>query len=198
MKDTELQLREAIIDKCRWMNATGLNQGTSGNISARYGNTMLISPSAIPYDFADPRHDRGDAHRRRIWIVERSAQAFHRMAFSSRHHEGAAGCRRHRPHACDLLHRAGDRAQGNSGVPLHDGGVRRHERARRRLCQVRHQGTVGSRAEGAGEPDRLPACQSRNDCDRRDRWTRRCGWRSNSRPSPGSIISPWRSADRYC
>jgi len=33
MTDTELQLREAIIAKCRWMNATGLNQGTSGNIS---------------------------------------------------------------------------------------------------------------------------------------------------------------------
>ena len=26
MTDTELQLREAIIAKCRWMNATGLNQ----------------------------------------------------------------------------------------------------------------------------------------------------------------------------
>src|SRR6202142_426561 len=54
MKDTELQLREAIIAKCRWMNATGLNQGTSGNISARYGKTMLISPSAIPYDSLTP------------------------------------------------------------------------------------------------------------------------------------------------
>ena len=43
MADTELQLRKAIIDKCRWMNATGLNQGTSGNISARYGGTMLKS-----------------------------------------------------------------------------------------------------------------------------------------------------------
>ncbi|KJC50533.1 fuculose phosphate aldolase [Bradyrhizobium sp. LTSP885] len=54
MTDTELQLREAIIAKCRWMNATGLNQGTSGNISARHGNTMLISPSATPYDALTP------------------------------------------------------------------------------------------------------------------------------------------------
>jgi L-fuculose-phosphate aldolase len=54
MNDTELQLREAIIAKCRWMNATGLNQGTSGNISARHGNTMLISPSATPYDSLTP------------------------------------------------------------------------------------------------------------------------------------------------
>jgi L-fuculose-phosphate aldolase len=54
MADTELQLRNAIIDKCRWMNATGLNQGTSGNISVRHGNTMLISPSAMPYDVLTP------------------------------------------------------------------------------------------------------------------------------------------------
>src|SRR2546430_2357364 len=54
MTDTELHLREAIIAKCRWMNATGLNQGTSGNISARHGNTMLISPSATPYDALTP------------------------------------------------------------------------------------------------------------------------------------------------
>jgi L-fuculose-phosphate aldolase len=32
------------------MNAIGLNQGTSGNISARYGGRMLITPSAVPYD----------------------------------------------------------------------------------------------------------------------------------------------------
>src|SRR5882724_11158173 len=54
MMDTELHLREAIIAKCRWMNATGLNQGTSGNISARCGETMLISPSATPYDTLTP------------------------------------------------------------------------------------------------------------------------------------------------
>jgi L-fuculose-phosphate aldolase len=35
MKRDERQLREAIIAKCRWMNASGLNQGRSGNISAR-------------------------------------------------------------------------------------------------------------------------------------------------------------------
>src|ERR1700722_3516785 len=54
MSDTELHLRKMIVDKCRWMNATGLNQGTSGNISARHGETMLISPSATPYDVLTP------------------------------------------------------------------------------------------------------------------------------------------------
>ena len=46
----ETKLRQAIVDQCRWMNATGLNQGTSGNISVRLGDTMLITPSAVPYD----------------------------------------------------------------------------------------------------------------------------------------------------
>lgn len=45
----ELELRQSIIDACRSMNATGLNQGTSGNISIRHGDRMLITPSAIPY-----------------------------------------------------------------------------------------------------------------------------------------------------
>lgn len=54
MTRQERQLREAIIAKCRWMNASGLNQGTSGNISARYQDRMLITPSAIPYDAMTP------------------------------------------------------------------------------------------------------------------------------------------------
>ena len=54
MTREERQLREAIIAKCRWMNASGLNQGTSGNISARYKDRMLISPSATPYDAMKP------------------------------------------------------------------------------------------------------------------------------------------------
>lgn len=54
MTKEEKALRQAIIEKCRWMNATGLNQGTSGNISARFGDRMLITPSATPYDRMEP------------------------------------------------------------------------------------------------------------------------------------------------
>ncbi len=50
MKTDELTLRQAIVDQCRRMNAIGLNQGTSGNISARHRERMLITPSAVPYD----------------------------------------------------------------------------------------------------------------------------------------------------
>lgn len=54
MKKAEKALRQEIIDRCREMNANGINQGTSGNISARFEDRMLISPSAIPYDEMKP------------------------------------------------------------------------------------------------------------------------------------------------
>lgn len=54
MKKDELKLREEIIAQARWMNASGLNRGTSGNLSARYEDRMLITPSATPYDAMTP------------------------------------------------------------------------------------------------------------------------------------------------
>ncbi|WP_293575714.1 class II aldolase/adducin family protein [Phaeobacter sp.] len=43
-------LRQSIIDACLEMNETGLNQGTSGNISHRIaGDAMLVTPSGVPY-----------------------------------------------------------------------------------------------------------------------------------------------------
>lgn len=47
---TENQIRKKIIALCLQMNNTGLNQGTSGNISARFKEHMLITPSGIPYE----------------------------------------------------------------------------------------------------------------------------------------------------
>ena len=54
MKKDELELRRAIIDACKAMNAMGINQGTSGNVSARHGDAMLITPTGVPYDRLDP------------------------------------------------------------------------------------------------------------------------------------------------
>ncbi len=46
-----VEVRQAIIEACRWMNQRGINQGTSGNISQRIdGDEMLITPSGVPYD----------------------------------------------------------------------------------------------------------------------------------------------------
>ena len=52
---TEAELRDRMVDTCRQMNATGINQGTSGNLSARCGDGFLITPSSLPYDEMEPK-----------------------------------------------------------------------------------------------------------------------------------------------
>lgn len=54
MDPKEEALRREIITSCREMNACGINQGTSGNISVRLGKRMLITPSGVPYDALEP------------------------------------------------------------------------------------------------------------------------------------------------
>jgi len=46
----DFALRREIIETCLEMNRMGINQGTSGNVSARVGGGMLITPSAVPYE----------------------------------------------------------------------------------------------------------------------------------------------------
>lgn len=52
---TENNKRKKIIELCLQMNSSGLNQGTSGNISARHEGSMLITPSGIPYEKLLPK-----------------------------------------------------------------------------------------------------------------------------------------------
>lgn len=47
-------LGRQIIDACLAMNASGVNQGKAGNISARFGEGMLITPSGMAYDVLKP------------------------------------------------------------------------------------------------------------------------------------------------
>lgn len=51
---THLRTRMAIIEACQRMNALGINQGTSGNVSARVPGGMLITPTSLPYDQMQP------------------------------------------------------------------------------------------------------------------------------------------------
>jgi len=48
------ELRRQIIDQCLLMNANGLNQGTSGNLSARSAGGYFITPSGVPYEQLEP------------------------------------------------------------------------------------------------------------------------------------------------
>ena len=51
---TDTDLRGAIIDAGRRMNAMGLNQGTAGNISARTDDGLLVTPSGVDYEAMEP------------------------------------------------------------------------------------------------------------------------------------------------
>ena len=46
--------RQALLETARAMNACGLNQGSSGNVSLRLDDGFLITPSALPYHRATP------------------------------------------------------------------------------------------------------------------------------------------------
>ena len=49
MNDAERALRGEIIRTCLAMEERGINQGTSGNVSARWNNGLLITPSGLAY-----------------------------------------------------------------------------------------------------------------------------------------------------
>ena len=50
----EYDHRREIIANCLKMNSSGLNQGTSGNLSVRWADGMLVTPSGIAYDALQP------------------------------------------------------------------------------------------------------------------------------------------------
>ncbi len=51
---SELKARESIVAACLEMNRSGINQGTSGNISVRWHEGLLITPTSLPYDQMTP------------------------------------------------------------------------------------------------------------------------------------------------
>lgn len=53
-KFSELDIRKEIIETCLKMEEIGINQGTSGNISHRFKDGLLITPSGISYDLLKP------------------------------------------------------------------------------------------------------------------------------------------------
>ncbi|MBI0296608.1 class II aldolase/adducin family protein [Streptomyces sp. PRKS01-29] len=49
------QAWEQVVSTARRTTADGLVVGTSGNVSARVGDTVLVTPSGVPYDRLGPR-----------------------------------------------------------------------------------------------------------------------------------------------
>ena len=80
------KLSRQIIDTCLEMTRLGLNQGTAGNVSARYGEGILITPTGIPYEKltedhivyidADGQHEEGK--------LPSSEWRFHMAAYQTR------------------------------------------------------------------------------------------------------------------
>ncbi|WP_457103774.1 class II aldolase/adducin family protein [Methylobacterium sp. P5_C11] len=46
--------REQVVAAARALDAQGLNRGTSGNVSLRFGDSLLITPSGMPTDRTGP------------------------------------------------------------------------------------------------------------------------------------------------
>ena len=50
----EADLRQRVVETARALNASGINQGTSGNVSARIDGGLLITPTSLPYEQMQP------------------------------------------------------------------------------------------------------------------------------------------------
>lgn len=50
MRDEEVRVWETLVTTARRTVADGLVVGTSGNVSARVGDLVLVTPSGVPYD----------------------------------------------------------------------------------------------------------------------------------------------------
>ena len=53
VQDT-IDLRREMVATCRSMNSSGINQGTSGNLSVRTERGFLVTPSSLPYESMQP------------------------------------------------------------------------------------------------------------------------------------------------
>lgn len=100
---TEAALRAAIVATGRAMNRSGLNQGASGNVSARIAGGFLVTPSGIDYETMTPGQIvamdldggyRGD-------LLPSSEWRLHRDLYRARP-EAAAVVHVHSPHATAL------------------------------------------------------------------------------------------------
>lgn len=89
----EPELRAAVIATARAMGPLGLNQGKSGNVSARCGAALLITPSGLDYDAMQPadivRMEMDGRFTARDGLRPSSEWRFHRDILQARADLGA-------------------------------------------------------------------------------------------------------------
>ena len=56
MSEQEAKLRAQVVEVMAAMDARGLNRGTSGNVSARLGEDMLVTPTGVAPSMLKPEH----------------------------------------------------------------------------------------------------------------------------------------------
>ena len=96
----EAAIRAAIVEAMIRLDASGLNQGTSGNVSVRFGEGLLVTPSGIPCEALRPEDIvrmgmDGTALGR---LAPSSEWRFHRDILAARPEIGAV-VHAHPPHA---------------------------------------------------------------------------------------------------
>ncbi len=102
MKLDDLNIRLQIIEACKWLTSMKLVYGTWGNISVRYGDGLLITPSRVDYDVLSPEDmvymdfDGKILSGSRIPSSERE---IHRLVLKNRTDAGAV-VHTHSPYAC--------------------------------------------------------------------------------------------------
>ncbi|MBI3149559.1 MAG: class II aldolase/adducin family protein [Betaproteobacteria bacterium] len=50
----EMLLRSAIVATAQQLNPQGINHGKAGNVSARWGEGFIVTPSGLPYEITTP------------------------------------------------------------------------------------------------------------------------------------------------
>jgi len=97
------ELRQQLIDTALAMNASGLNQGASGNLSVRYGDGFLITPSGMDY--------AGLAIADIVWMdfdgttqgIRKPSSEWRFHAAIYKHHAGAKAVLHAHPVSCSTL-----------------------------------------------------------------------------------------------
>jgi L-fuculose-phosphate aldolase len=99
----ELELKSAVLETARAMNAERLNRGAAGNVSARSGDGFLVTPTGMAYDACEPEDvvfmslDGTPRGRRK----PSSEWRFHRDIYAARPEAGAI-VHAHAPFAVSL------------------------------------------------------------------------------------------------
>ena len=149
-RPSEKALRKDIVATALAMSRSGLSPARSGNVSCRFKDGMLITPSGQRYEETEPEDIvfvAADGSVPGGQLKPSSEWHFHLGAYRAR---PDATCPR--AHAFDVRDGSGLCAEADTGVSLHGRRCRRQRHSVRTLRDVRNG--------GAGAPRRSQVCRN--------------------------------------